>query len=268
MSASETGSLWKHCVVILLLVAGAALVVSVVEIRLETQAGVAESLPGTLGDEWVGDSVLFCHNPACGRSWLTREVSTGEGQPPVCPEDWQGNPCGAELHTMSLGEHMILPKDTVILKKKYQHQEEADRSVFCSVVFSGEHRTSIHRPETCMVGQGHTIEHSTVIEVPLEGREPLKVMVLHLTRRIGPQRFQHNYYAYWFVGKDRETPYHHQRMIWMALDKVLRNVSHRWAYISVSGTRDPDLSDTGHYTEIREIVSRLYPEIHLTAPAS
>jgi hypothetical protein len=115
-----------------------------------------------------------------------------------------------------------------------------------------------------MVGQGHTIEDSRVIHVPMEGREPLQVMILHLSKEIAPNRFSHSYYAYWFVGKNRETPLHHERMIWMAMDRIFKNITHRWAYIAVSGDRDPDLQNTAHYEEIREIISKLYPQISLT----
>jgi hypothetical protein len=49
----------------------------------------------------------------------------------------------------------------------------------------------------------------------------------------------------------------------MALDRIFRNVAHQWAYIAVSGERDADLENKEHYDEIRDVVSRLYPEISL-----
>lgn len=266
MSASNASPTWKHCTLVLVLVAATATLVAGVEIKYGAEAGVQEFLPAQLGNDWVGDEVLFCQSPTCGRSWLTRDVTTGDTEPPSCPEDWQGNRCDGQLFTMSLGERMILPPDTVMLKKKYENLTDPDRAVFCSVVFSGEHRNSIHRPETCMVGQGHVIENNVIIEVPLEGREPLEVMILHLSRKISENRFHHSYYAYWFVGKERETPLHHERMIWMSLDRVFKNITHRWAYIAVSGNRNEDLRNTDHYEEIREVVGQLYPQISLQKP--
>ncbi|MEX2605715.1 MAG: exosortase-associated EpsI family protein, partial [Kiritimatiellia bacterium] len=165
--------------------------------------------------------------------------------------------------TMSRGEYLVLPKDTVMFKKQYFHNRDPDKTVFTSVVLSGRNRDSIHRPEVCMVGQGNVIEKSEVIEVPLPGREPLKVMVLHLSRKFTESYTRHSYYAYWFVGKDRETPHHLERLMWMSIDRLLRNVTHRWAYIAVSGDRAADLEDKGHYDEIREVVGKLYPEITL-----
>ena len=99
--------------------------------------------------------------------------------------------------------------------------------------------------------------------MPLAGREPLDVMVLDMRRwgrRPDGQAYDFGrYYAYWFVGKGRETPYHVQRMIWMALDRILHNVSHRWAYISVAGARE-DGSDV-HRQEILDFVHELYPSM-------
>lgn len=267
MSASESAPSWKHLLLLILLILATAGLVVGVEVQVGTDAGVQEFLPTTLGDSWVGDEVLFCQDPACSRSWLTRDVEPNAEGIRTCPANWQGEPCGGELHTMSWGERAILPKDTLILKKQYKHLKDPDRKVFCSVVFSGKNRDSIHRPETCMVGQGHTIENSPIIEVPLPDREPLRVMVLHLSRQIAPGRFHYSYYAYWFVGKGRETPLHHERMLWMAMDRVFKNITHRWAYIAVSGQRSADHQDTSHYDEIRDVVSKLYPQIQIPDPS-
>lgn len=267
MPASESTFSWKPLSLLLGLILLTAGLITQVHVRVGQVSGIHEFLPDTLGAEWTGDQVLFCQNPLCGRSWLTRDISEEDDGTRVCTTNWQGEPCGSELLTMSYGERMILPSDTKILKKRYTRNYDPEEIVFCSVVFSGEHRTSIHRPETCMVGQGHEIVSNPVIEVPLEGREPLRVMVLHLTKRVSPQRVHNSYYAYWFVGDDRETPFHHERMLWMALDRIFKNITHRWAYIAVSGERSPDLNDTAHYEEIREVVGKLYPQISLVDPS-
>ena len=67
-----------------------------------------------------------------------------------------------------------------------------------------------------------------------------------------------SYYAYWFVGKGRETPSHFMRMFWMASDRIFHNRSHRWAYISVSGERD---GKDAYRKEIETFVGGLYPEM-------
>ena len=42
------------------------------------------------------------------------------------------------------------------------------------------------------------------------------------------------------MGKDRETASHLWRMYWMGYDRVVHGVSHRWAYIAMSGDRGID----------------------------
>ena len=74
------------------------------------------------------------------------------------------------------------------------------------------------------------------------------------------------YYAYWFTGMDRETPYHLQRMAWMGADRLFRNKTYRWAYISVSGIRLPDNED--YLEEIDDFLTEVYPDLRKTDPRS
>ena len=162
---------------------------------------------------------------------------------------------------MTISEKEILPADTVLLRKQYTNP--SGKRVYVTIVLSGKERVSIHRPQVCLVGQGNEIAHSEEISVPLDGRKPLNVMALELLRRVrnaeGTQFEASSYYAYWFVGKGRETPSHIQRMIWMATDRIFRNVAHRWAYISVSGSRDKD-SDA-YRQEVISFIHDLYPQL-------
>ena len=70
------------------------------------------------------------------------------------------------------------------------------------------------------------------------------------------------YYAYWFVGKDRETPFHLERMFWMAWDRIIHNVAHRWAYIAVAGDRS--LSNDDHVEQVRGFIHDIYPYLTRT----
>jgi exosortase len=59
---------------------------------------------------------------------------------------------------VSPAERDILPADTGYSRKNYAFVSDRTRDVFLSIVLSGRDRTSIHRPELCLVGQGWTIE--------------------------------------------------------------------------------------------------------------
>jgi hypothetical protein len=221
-----------------------------VDVRLTDEAGITLRLPDLAGN-WRGTELRYCQNPVCHRQFLVTEAK----DPNVCPH------CGGEALTMSYDEKALLPPDTEIIKKRYVSPDGT--VLFVSIVLSGKERASIHRPQVCLVGQGNEITRTVMVPVPLDNRDPLRVMSLEMLQHgrgpDGQLREYDTYYAYWFVGKDRETPYHVQRMIWMSTDRIFRNVAHRWAYISVSGGRTRGSDD---YQEVfKAFLHDLYPKM-------
>lgn len=252
-----------HVILGLLFTLTSLLLLFTVDVTVTDEAGVRLYLPAHLEDKWEGYDVLFCQKPTCGRNWLARDISLNEDGRRLCPQNWQNEPCGGELLNMSLGEKLALPKDTVMMKKQYFGVTHPENTVFTSVVLSGKDRTSIHRPEVCLDAQGNIIEKSLVVEVPLESGKTLKVKVLLINKKYSENYTHYSYYAYFFIGKDRTTHLHFERLMWMSLDRIFRNVAHRWAYIAVSGDRSPDTDDLTYQDEIRDVISKLYPEISL-----
>lgn len=246
----ETRALKPYFVVITLLLLTSLALAVTVNVQISDEAGIKFALPDKVGD-WEGHEIRFCQNSECQKQFRADALEDYD----VCPE------CGGELRGMTFGESQMLPADTRILKKQYIHP--SGKSVFVAIVLSGKERVSIHRPQICLVGQGREIVESSVLSVPVADRKPLDVMVLDMLNTVrgsdGQTRRTGRYYAYWFVGKGRETPYHIQRMFWMAFDRIFFNVSHRWAYISVSGSRNQDSSE--HCEQVSEFVSKLYPEM-------
>lgn len=241
-------------VVVLMVLASLALAFTV-DVRLEDAPGVVMELPETLKG-WVSNELRYCHDKTC------YESTAAQGQyyvrdlelPDVCPD------CGESLYTMSWAEYDALPKDTEFVKSAFTN--EAGDRIFTSIVLSGRERNSIHRPQRCLVGQGNTIVNEHTLEVPMEGRKALKVSVIEAERIYetaeGAQTY-HSYYAYWFVGQDRETPSHYARMFWLGWDRVVRSVAHRWAYIAVSGKREAEGRE--YEEKITRFVQTMYPTI-------
>lgn len=246
----ETKSLKPYFVVIGLMVVTSLLLAFSVDVRIVDEAGIKILLPEKVGD-WQGTEILYCQNRTCQKDYRAGEISTLK----TCPV------CGSPLGPMTIGEKDLLPADTVLLRNQYTNP--SGKRVFVTIVLSGKERVSIHRPQLCLVGQGNEITHTKELSVPLDGRKPLGVMALELLRRVrnaeGAQFEAASYYAYWFVGKGRETPSHTQRMIWMATDRIFHNVAHRWAYISVSGSREKD-SDA-YRQEVISFIHDLYPQL-------
>jgi len=215
------------------------------------EAGVARSLPEQVGD-FVGSDILYCHN---------RDVHgiTGahyEGRLEtmrVCPH----HACDEALHTMDLGEKIALPASTDIYKKRYRKGEDF---LTASVVLSGDDRSSFHRPKVCISAQGHRIVAQRVIPVVLEGREPLNVRVYDLEVELDGTTHR-SFFAFWYVGKKRETASHYERMFWMGYDRMVHNIAYRWAYVSITGTRAEENDD--HVERLTEFLQNLYPQVRL-----
>jgi hypothetical protein len=220
-----------------------------VDVTLNDQAGVKMDLPAQI-DDWTGDELRYNHDRDNPKQYRVSELDL----PDIDPET------GEKLYTMSYAEYEALPHDTEFRKSIYTNSVRD--SVFVSIVLSGKERNSIHRPQRCLVGQGSSLTGSERMEIPLPGRDPLVVDVIRTQRKYrnenGEEKFYYGYYAYWFVGQNRETPSHYERMFWLAWDRVVHSVAHRWAYIAVSGDRSDEKS-TAYKQEIIDFVQELYP---------
>lgn len=216
------------------------------------EAGIVLKLPDQVGP-WEGTDLLFCSNRDCGHQFSADQLD----DPTTCPL------CGSPLDTMNWAERKMLPADTGLVRK-YYHRPGEREGIHATIVLSGNDRSSIHRPEVCMTAAGNEIMEERTIRVPVPGQDDLlQIRVLDMSKQFsstdGKPVTSDTYFAYWFVGKGRETASHCQRMIWMALDRMLHGISHRWAYIALSGPRVP--GSDAHLQEIANFASRLHPAL-------
>jgi exosortase len=137
-------------------------------------------------------------------------------------------------------EREILPADTGFARKSYVAVANPAQQVFLSVVLSGRDRSSIHRPELCLVGQGWTIESGEErwfsLPVPGGGRVEFPVTVLRVRREVATARGTFvvpQLVAYWFVGGDTIVATHGGRMVRDAWNRVAHGRADRWAYVLV-----------------------------------
>ncbi|MBE2205350.1 MAG: EpsI family protein [Chthoniobacterales bacterium] len=137
---------------------------------------------------------------------------------------------------ISESEKLILPADTQISKSVYTSL--GGEQVSCQIVLSGGEKRSIHRPETCLPGQGWTKKTSETLPIKLDDGRTLEVMKLVISRPVevqpGVKKELTSLFLYWFVGKDITTPHHWYRILHTDWDRVMHGVSHRWAYVIVS----------------------------------
>jgi hypothetical protein len=245
----EIRSFQPYLILIGLFVLTALALAFTVDVTLSDQAGVRMDLPARV-DDWTGDELRYNHDRDNPKQYRMSELAL----PDIDPET------GEKLYRMSYAEYEALPHDTEFRKSIYTNS--VGEQVFVSIVLSGKERNSIHRPQRCLVGQGNVLMGTERMEIPLPGRDPLVVDVIRTERRYrdenGDPQTYYGYYAYWFVGQNRETPSHYERMFWLAWDRVVHSVAHRWAYIAVAGKRSDDASEE-YKQEISDFVQEIYP---------
>ncbi|MCD6050519.1 MAG: eight transrane protein EpsH [Verrucomicrobia bacterium] len=167
----------------------------------------------------------------------------------------------------------MLPKDTTYGRRRYVSPDGFVITI--SVVLMGTDRTSIHRPEFCLTGQGWKIDEaaSGVEGVKLAGDTGKTLdynrMLLgkDLAAKDGTSNPARALYLYWFVAEGRETPGQGQRMWWMASDLVRSGKLQRWAYVSYSTACRPD-QEKDALERVRKFIAASVPEFQISAGAS
>ncbi len=130
----------------------------------------------------------------------------------------------------------LLPRDTTFGRAHYEATNGFSTTLHA--VLMGNDRTSIHKPEICLVSQGLRIEDRQITSIPIQEPVPYDLPVTLLTTtgefkqpdgQMGHRRFL---YLYWFVADGEVTADHKQRMARMALRLIKTGELQRWAYIS------------------------------------
>ena len=227
--------------------------------------------PASGGPLWLSGAVLvgsallvvflthridaMTHNYLCGIV-LDEEQSAPVPLPEMLNIDWVG-----KTLDISPIERQVLPPDTGFSRKSYQ--SFLGQHVLLSIVLSGRDRTSIHRPEICLVGQGWTIKSKRVhrFKIPrIKGGE-LEATLLHIEGKMqttdGKSVVVPGLFTYWFVGGDIVVPTHWERMLKMAVDRLFGFKTHRWAYVFAQ-THIDDGSEAG-LQRLQEIVQLSVP---------
>lgn len=131
-------------------------------------------------------------------------------------------------------EREILPPDTGFSRKLYVPVTAPQRSVLLSIVLSGRDRTSIHRPELCLVGQGWSIAGSMEHRFRGPGGAAFPATILRVRREVPSPRgttVVPQLTAYSFIGGDAVVATHWERVGRDAWNRVSRARADRWAYV-------------------------------------
>jgi hypothetical protein len=191
---------------------------------------------------------------------------------PYLPDKLTGWEAG-ELVGLTENERQLLPADTMGARRPFT--DPAGNKVFSTIVLAGREVTSIHRPELCLPGQGWKIDSENTESIPVATAPGgvLKVMRMNMQHSLPAKdgsigKRVRYIFVYWFVGKDRVTPYHWQRIMWTTEDRVFFNRNHRWAYILLyAPVASDDLGNATPQAEqqtmqlLSKFVQNIYPEL-------
>ena len=165
-----------------------------------------------------------------------------------------------------------LPKDTTFAQRVYRAPDGF--ATLVNVVLMGSDRTSIHKPEYCLQGQGFRTEKIERLTIPIREPHPysLPVQKWTVSREIqtgNGARGRHSaIYVFWFVADQQLTADHNERMKWMARDLLLRGVLQRWAYVACYSVCLPGQEDAT-YARMQEWIAAAVPRFQLaTGPVT
>jgi exosortase len=143
----------------------------------------------------------------------------------------------SEPVTLDTNLFLYLPQDTSFAQRRYTGPDEFQ--VLLNVVLMGADRSSIHKPEFCLAGQGCVIDsaRSSQVAVPMQLPQPynLPVKKLYTSRRVmfeGRVLQRNGIFAYWFVADNQLSASHGGRMLHLAVQLLRTGVVERWAYIA------------------------------------
>ena len=164
---------------------------------------------------------------------------------------------------VSLAELGWLPKDTTYGRRRYG--SISNPSFDLSIVMMGTDRTSIHKPQVCLMGQGMNIDSSELLSVSIMRPHPyeLPIMKLTATETLPGGSKRRIIFIYWFVCENHLTARHSERMWWMAKDVLTTGVLDRWAYVSYYASCRPG-EEAATFDRMREAIAASVPEFQLT----
>lgn len=162
-----------------------------------------------------------------------------------------------------------LPKDTSFGSRHYEAPDGFWLDL--RVVLMGHDRTSLHKPQFCLTGQGWRIndfassETKVNIDRPCKYELPIVKLVASRTLEVDGRNQQiSGVYVYWYVAGDAmsASTLGVQRMWWMATKLLRTGVLQRWAYVSCFAPCPPG-QESAAFERIRSFIAAAVPQFQL-----
>jgi hypothetical protein len=163
-----------------------------------------------------------------------------------------------------------LPKDTSYIGRRYFGTNGfwADGTV----ILMGADRTSIHRPDYCLPGQGWQIRDKAEVKLSIPGKPayelPVKKWIIHntFTGSDGKQQEVSGIYVFWFVTKDQTTGDFPVMLRSMLFNQLRYGVLQRWAYASYFTACSPGQEDAT-FAQLQQLIAHSVPDFQLPPAA-
>lgn len=159
-----------------------------------------------------------------------------------------------------------LPQDTSFAQRIYTAPDGFAASA--SIVLMGADRTSIHKPEFCLPGQGWNVLEKTNFTVTIAAQPPYQMTVAKwvLSQQVqtkdGKMVDARALYLFWFVADNEQTISHWQRLWWLTRDLLQTGVLQRWAYVSYFTVCLPGQEDAA-FARMKELIAASVPGFQL-----
>jgi len=159
-----------------------------------------------------------------------------------------------------------LPADTSFGRRIYIAPDHS--WIDLSVVLMGADRTSLHKTEYCLEGQGWRIDRQASAQTTIHLDRPvpydlpvMKFIASHDATVTNP--LMRGVYVCWFVADNNEyTPSHWRRMWWMARDLFRTGVLQRWAMVSYFAVCAPG-QEEATYERMKKFIVASVPQFQL-----
>lgn len=189
--------------------------------------------------------------PETGRAGV---VLAADGRSPVELPTFIGTEWIGRREEVTEIEREVLPSDTGFSRKTYVSLADPSKRVFLSIVLSGRDRTSIHRPELCLVGQGWTIRDTSIHQFESAAAKRFPARVLRVEKEVatpGGRVKVPQIVAYYFLGDDIIVANNWERIARDAWNRVAHGRADRWAYVLLqTGDSDGEAAALGRIQEI------------------
>lgn len=200
---------------------------------------------------------------------VTRAVPGAQNEEVVLPEQVL-NYSSKHLPTDQLAID-VLPADTCFGARHYKAAD--DFEVVGNIVLMGTDRTSLHKPQYCLRGQGWQILTTERVDIPISKpfNYSLPATKIIVTREIpspqGPPTTLNGVYVYWYVADQAFSgdPTGAERM-WSSARKLFTTGElQRWAYVTFLAACPPG-QEAATFKRLQEFIAAAVPEFQTTQP--